>query len=163
MTKNKSITLFAFLVFGFFLLALPETSISSVPQGCCINEATDSCLGCPIGGCATQEEFCLDNGGTVAGEGICLDSPIGAICEFADSEVGCCVIEPGNCSDDEGSRNCFDSENGIFWHPGTSCEVVRECIAAEDVPTLNEWGLIAMAGALGLVAFMIMRRRKVTV
>ncbi len=30
------------------------------------------------------------------------------------------------------------------------------------VPTLNEWGLIAMAGVLGIVGFMVMRRRKVT-
>lgn len=31
-----------------------------------------------------------------------------------------------------------------------------------EVPTLSEWGLIAMAGILGLVGFMVMRRRKVT-
>jgi hypothetical protein len=30
------------------------------------------------------------------------------------------------------------------------------------VPTLSEWGLIAMAGVLGIVGFMVMRRRKVT-
>ncbi len=30
-----------------------------------------------------------------------------------------------------------------------------------DVPTLSEWGLIAMAGVLGIVSFMVMRRRKV--
>lgn len=29
------------------------------------------------------------------------------------------------------------------------------------VPTLSEWGMIAMAGVLGVVGFMIMRRRKV--
>jgi IPTL-CTERM motif len=29
------------------------------------------------------------------------------------------------------------------------------------VPTLSEWGLIAMAGVLGIVGFMVMRRRKV--
>jgi hypothetical protein len=30
-----------------------------------------------------------------------------------------------------------------------------------NVPTLSEWGLIAMAGVLGIVGFMVMRRRKV--
>jgi len=30
------------------------------------------------------------------------------------------------------------------------------------IPTLSEWGLIAMAGILGLVGFMVMRRRKAT-
>ncbi|TFG74792.1 MAG: IPTL-CTERM sorting domain-containing protein [Thermodesulfobacteriales bacterium] len=30
------------------------------------------------------------------------------------------------------------------------------------IPTLSEWGLIAMAGVLGIIGFMVMRRRKVT-
>jgi len=30
------------------------------------------------------------------------------------------------------------------------------------IPTLSEWGLIAMAAILGIVGFMVMRRRKVT-
>jgi len=29
-----------------------------------------------------------------------------------------------------------------------------------NVPTLSEWGLIAMAGILGIVGFLVMRRRK---
>lgn len=33
---------------------------------------------------------------------------------------------------------------------------------AIGVPTLSEWGLIAMAGVLGIVGFMVARRRKVT-
>jgi len=32
-----------------------------------------------------------------------------------------------------------------------------------NVPTLSEWGLISMAGILGIVGFMVMRRRKVSV
>jgi len=31
-----------------------------------------------------------------------------------------------------------------------------------NIPTLSEWGLIVMAGVLGIVGFMVMRRRKVT-
>jgi hypothetical protein len=31
-----------------------------------------------------------------------------------------------------------------------------------NVPTLSEWGLIAMAGILGIIGFMVIRRRKVT-
>jgi len=30
------------------------------------------------------------------------------------------------------------------------------------IPTLSEWGLIAMAGILGLIGFMVIRRRKLT-
>jgi len=33
---------------------------------------------------------------------------------------------------------------------------------SNNVPTLSEWGLIAMAGLLGLVGFMVLKRRKVT-
>jgi hypothetical protein len=32
----------------------------------------------------------------------------------------------------------------------------------ENVPTLSQWGLIAMAGILGIIGFMVIRRRKVT-
>ena len=43
---------------------------------------------------------------------------------------------------------------------------VAECtffnIIPTRIPTLSEWGLIAMAGILGIVGFMVMRRRKVT-
>ena len=33
---------------------------------------------------------------------------------------------------------------------------------ARNVPTLSEWVLIAMAGILGIVGFIVMRRRKAT-
>lgn len=33
---------------------------------------------------------------------------------------------------------------------------------AKNVPTLSEWGLIAMAGLLGTIGFMVIKRRKVT-
>ena len=35
-------------------------------------------------------------------------------------------------------------------------------VGPPTIPTLSEWGLIAMAGILGIVGFMVMRRRKVT-
>ena len=37
-----------------------------------------------------------------------------------------------------------------------------EPVVLQPIPTLSEWGLIAMAGVLGIVGFMVMRRRKVT-
>ena len=63
------------------------------------------------------------------------------------------------CSDDE-----ENTEGEILdWY-----EVVNrafdQCPEPEPrtVPTLSEWGLIAMAGILGIVGFIVMRRRKVT-
>jgi len=35
-------------------------------------------------------------------------------------------------------------------------------IITTPIPTLSEWGLIAIAGILGIVGFMVIRRRKVT-
>jgi len=45
--------------------------------------------------------------------------------------------------------------------PGSSfaCTFVNR---TTKIPTLSEWGLIAMAGLLGIVGFMVLRRRKVT-
>jgi len=34
---------------------------------------------------------------------------------------------------------------------------------AAGVPTLSEWGLIAMAGVLGIIGFIVIRRRKAAV
>jgi len=96
----------------------------------------------------------------VAGEGICIEGEPGTSCAISLSEVGCCVIEPGACLEETTSRGCFDTEHGIFWNPGESCSVVQEC--ARNVPIFNEWGLIAMAGILGIIGFIVIRRRKVT-
>lgn len=162
MIKNITFAISALIMFSFLLVALPQTSISSVPQGCCINPVSDTCFGCIGGGCATQEEYCIDNGGNPAAEGICFDGLAGASCQGTEFETGCCVVEPGDCLEDEGSRSCFDGEHGIFWHPGQACEEVAQCSAPRDIPTLSEWGLIAMAGVLGIIGFMVMRRRKVS-
>ena len=43
-----------------------------------------------------------------------------------------------------------------------TCLFVNNVIP-QNVPTLSEWGIIAMAGILGMVGFMVIRRRKATV
>ena len=50
--------------------------------------------------------------------------------------------------------NClkiFDTATCTFENEGPS-----------NVPTLSQWGLIALAGVLGIIGFMVMRRRKAT-
>ena len=37
-----------------------------------------------------------------------------------------------------------------------------QCEVLIPIPTLSEWGLIAMAGILGIIGFMVIRRRKVS-
>ncbi len=83
------------------------------------------------------------------------------------------------------SKNvCFGGEKAIEVcktceaDPNTICEFVEDGICVPDgdssefgscvspvtspIPTLSEWGLIAMAGVLGIVGFMVIRRRKVS-
>lgn len=49
---------------------------------------------------------------------------------------------------------CLDDDEGSCTFTNT------RVIEPRDVPTLSEWGLIAMAGVLGIIGFMVMRRRK---
>ena len=103
----------AFLIIGFFFLALPEKGYSGVM---------------PLGGCCISEPGCIEFS---PDDGLIL-------C------VGGSLISGGVCTQ---------------LGPGGQCV---EPPAPAAVPTLSEWGLLAMAGILGIVGFMVMRRRKVT-
>ncbi|MCZ6554920.1 MAG: IPTL-CTERM sorting domain-containing protein [Candidatus Dadabacteria bacterium] len=48
-----------------------------------------------------------------------------------------------------------DGVNANYIGIDTSC-----VLKPARIPTLSQWGLIAMAGILGIVGFMVMRRRK---
>jgi len=68
---------------------------------------------------------------------------------------------------DDFSYIAFESDSDLV--PGGNSDGSEEvfilltsnCLVS--IPTLSEWGLIAMAGVLGIVGFMVMRRKKVTV
>lgn len=64
----------------------------------------------------------------------------------------------------EGTSVAFHSRSDINGNnPGLNREVyVSDCFGPKNVPTLSEWGLIAMAGILGLVSFFVIRRRLVS-
>ena len=51
--------------------------------------------------------------------------------------------------------------NGLFYEWENCDNIVNELVGGfiSPVPTLSQWGLIAMAGILGIVGFMVMRRR----
>jgi len=60
------------------------------------------------------------------------------------------------------TENCTVGDNC----PPTSsyfvqCDLPDKVVS--PIPTLSEWGLIAMAGVLGIIGFIVIRRRKVTV
>ncbi|TDI68982.1 MAG: IPTL-CTERM sorting domain-containing protein [Bacteroidetes bacterium] len=56
----------------------------------------------------------------------------------------------------------------IGWTRGQTTELIMDDVIINavrlpsNVPTLSEWGLITMAGILGIVGFMVIRRRKVS-
>lgn len=92
------------------------------------------------------------------------------------------IPNSGECSQND---DCTTDANGqVSWtytsnRPGTDTIVasftVPNSVTVESepvekiwertpivTPTLSEWGLIAMAGILGIAGFMVMRRRKLT-
>ena len=89
-----------------------------------------------------------------------------------------CYDEANSCGTDSNNtglpgpvNNAFDldfwsicyvpSGGGFFITSGFEGAIFSCDAISAQVPTLSEWGLIAMAGILGIVGFMVMRRRKV--
>jgi len=67
----------------------------------------------------------------------------------------------------DGTTTAFDSQSNLTGdNPDNHCQLMLiKCIdpsTASNVPTLSEWGLITMAGLLGIIGFMVARRRKIT-
>ncbi len=116
MTKDTiSLFIAAFLIAGFFILALPEKGFSGVPMP-------------PTGCCIGPNDECVNFG----------DVPVECLIDSVVLDGTCSVEGPG----------------------GTCSEVIP---GPAPIPTLSEWGLIAMAGVLGMAGFLIIRKRKVTV
>ena len=173
MIKNRlSLFIAAFLIVGFFFLALPEKGYSGgafFDFGCCTTlEDGGDCVGCESG-CATSEAFCNEIGGNFdlsPMSQICEDSPPDqdADCIFkVVTTPGCCLTDSDDCIESS-FVDCFDDVVvGEIWFDGVSCSEVPQCqIVNTPIPTLSEWGLIAIAAVLGVVGFMVIRRRKAT-
>ena len=78
---------------------------------------------------------------------------------IAPIEVGCCQLE-GSCSDtSEGPIKCLPED----FTEGALCnDDIGLCTPESNIPTLSEWGLIAMAGVFGIIGLLAIRRKKVT-
>lgn len=84
---------------------------------------------------------------------------------------GCCEYSSGLngdfCESIDFIERCPLVKVGMLedFFPGESCnEQTGLCIdPTRSVPTLSEWGLIATAGILGVIGFMVIRRRKATI
>ncbi len=91
--------------------------------------------------------------------------------EISDPNTGECI--PDDCSTDSkgevawtysseltGTDTILASFSNVIGTDINSNTVEKLWII--PIPTLSEWGLIAMAGILGIIGFMVLRRRKVT-
>ncbi|MEX0999020.1 MAG: IPTL-CTERM sorting domain-containing protein [Thermodesulfobacteriota bacterium] len=124
---------------------------------------------------------------TEGGGGCCTsDAPLFNPCDAPDSNNNGAPIDSvdalckalgyqsGSLTEVTDDTSCPDVDavapNGSDWNSdfvidiGYSTSIT--CVGFRDtnvnVPTLSEWGLIAMAGILGIVGFMVLKRRKVT-
>jgi len=158
MFKNRlSLFVATFLIISFFFLALPEKGYSGIngnsQLGCCIERGV--CIGCGSLDCTLDLNECLAMGGD--------NSALNQVCQTnggcaEPAGLGCCVLSEGNCNENQEFVDC-DGE-GIAWFFKTDCSEFPECAPlVTNVPTLSEWGLIAMAGIVG---FMVIRRKKAT-
>lgn len=167
----KTITTFliTILLFGILLLALPEKGIAGLgivpPCPCDTATLSNGLTGneiieivCPDGNLGADSSFeeITEDGTTTCN--VSLDNPPKTTYLITENNIG--------------SKFCVINTDGVL--PTTlpisddEYELCRKRLFSgcnlppRNVPTLSEWGLIAMAGILGIVGFIVMRRRKVT-
>jgi hypothetical protein len=99
-------------------------------------------------GPTAYERWCFDEANScgVDGDDTGLPGPINTAFDLDFWSICFAPIEDG-----------FSVTSGFEGNESFVCNVF-----IADVPTLSEWGLIAMATILGIVGFMVLRRRKVT-
>ena len=77
-----------------------------------------------------------------------------------------CALLPESPAIDNGNPACPppDTDQRGFPRPsGDRCDIGAFEVASANIPTLGEWGMIVMAGLLGILGLMAIRRRKLTV
>ena len=78
--------------------------------------------------------------------------------------LGCCQFA-GGC-ENTGLLECNNTFGSQGWFLGEMCneetELCPSSVITRNVPTLSQWGLIALAGVLGILAFIGIRRKKQT-
>ena len=156
-TNKFSLFILLFVVLGFLLLLTPETGIAQ--GGCCRTPDNAFCLGCDKD-CAATENYCEEQGGLFIGATEACVSEFGDCGSLPDPTTGCCLAAPGACAENLTFDQCFGESNGQFWNANESCSVVPDCQEARPIPTMNQWGLIALVIVLGVSGILFYQRRK---
>ena len=136
--------------------------------------STDS----PEGNCRDIEDivslgYNIDNGSTCITGAVTGDKPntppgldpVGARDNGGPTPTIALLI--GSPAIDMGDPNCpppATDQRGVLRPQGPRCDIgaFEGVLQAAQIPTLSEWGLVAMAGLLGIIGFMVIIRRKVT-
>jgi len=167
--KNISIFVSALLIVGPLFLVLPEKGFPQPPPLCLLNVCKDAGPNSAGIHFSFEEEI---NGMVesyeLESEGECHETFFdsdhtptvteGFTSGFVLDRVRCVgIVEGITITEVNGGIEAQCNSNG----GSDTCTFVN-VRAVTAVPTLSEWGLIAMAGILGIVGFMLIRRRKVT-
>ena len=89
---------------------------------------------------------------TLSFPNISYSQPQNVCCEF-ESVMECEETSPQNCTQQGGIILAGDCDQDFG-----ACVVTD--IESTNVPTLSQWGLIATAGLLGIIGFIVIRRRQ---
>ncbi len=170
MLNKNSISIYAacFLIVGFFYIALAENGNAGIA---------------PLPPCPCDTEVLSDGtSGNDIVEQVCPGGNLGENSVFQDSPEELRIaleIDPNSDYEVSDNPSCTINTNGAepvsLDLTDEEFELCRERLTigcgfgppppapSRNVPTLSEWGLIAMAGLLGIVGFMVIRRRQITV
>ena len=178
--KQFSLFLTTLLIIGFFFVALTESVKAGVmPLPCTLEiekvaiPADNTPFDFVATGDINSETTLSDpgnptfNGGLGIGDTVTVTEELPPGWELQSIE---CIEGQTNCGSGEFepclsitineesnsiTATCVDDDTG-------SCTFTNRLIEVEpnQVPTLSEWGLIAMAGLLGIIGFIVIRRRQ---
>jgi hypothetical protein len=156
-TNRLSLLFPSIIVVTFLMVILPKMGMSQQgPLGCCTTNVHQDCVGC-IGECSISEQLCGSDSFT---EGYrCVDfGDQGVSCEPSFGS-GCCEFARGRCADDVDFSAC--NGQGLAWFAQESCSNVPQCAppSPKPIPSLTEWGLIALGGILVIAGLYAIRRR----
>ena len=136
---------------------VPTCNVPLPGEGCCVL-GDNNCLN------NQTEADCT----AVGGIDFEVDIACSAVpqCDIPPLGEGCCVLGVNDCINDQTADECNEAggaiEIGVSCSAAPTCNNVMPLPPSFNVPTISQWGLIAMAGILGIVGFiMVIRRRKV--
>jgi len=161
-TNSLSLIVLSIMYVTFLTVIFPKIGVSQpATLGCCYNRDANECVGC-VGNCSLSQELCGSNSWYVNGdEGykcVLVPPDQDQSCEPA-SGPGCCEYNERNCVDDVDFSAC--NGVGVAWFEQESCSNVPQCLQAVQapIPTLTNWGFIALGGILVAAGLYAIRRR----